>query len=156
MLQGPEILVILLVALVVFGPERLPEMARRLGRWTAELRDAAREVRAGLQAEVEAASDLVDEVNRPLGEATSAISDTIAPIAEVKEAFDSVTKPQRWVGPKPQSGPGPDEAMKDLEEIEGASRGEAPPEAGGAEPAAGDGSRSGDNTESATGDGASE
>ncbi len=121
MLQGPEILVILLVALVVFGPERLPEMARKLGRWTNELRVAAREVRAGLQAEVEAVKDVTGDITAPLDEAKSAIADAAAPLADAKDALDSVTKPQRWVGPKPQSGPGPEEAMKDLEAIEAAA-----------------------------------
>ncbi len=118
MLQGPEILVILLVALVVFGPERLPELARKLGRWTSELRQAAREVRAGLQAEVDAVTQVADEITGPVKEAKEALSDAAGPVADVKDALDSVTKPHRWVGPKPQSGPSPEDAMRDLEAIE--------------------------------------
>lgn len=34
----PEILVILLVALLVLGPDRLPEAARQVGRVVAEMR----------------------------------------------------------------------------------------------------------------------
>jgi len=34
----PEMLVILVVALVVLGPERLPEVARQLGKYVAEFR----------------------------------------------------------------------------------------------------------------------
>ena len=47
MLQGGEIIIILLLALVVLGPTRLPELARKLGEWTAELRSAARDLRQG-------------------------------------------------------------------------------------------------------------
>ena len=36
----PELLVILVVALIVLGPERLPEIARVLGKAMAELRRA--------------------------------------------------------------------------------------------------------------------
>ena len=36
----PELLVILVVALVVLGPQRLPEVARALGKALAELRRA--------------------------------------------------------------------------------------------------------------------
>ncbi len=38
---GPlEILILLLVALVVFGPKRLPEMGRSLGRGMREFKDS--------------------------------------------------------------------------------------------------------------------
>jgi Tat protein translocase TatB subunit len=44
----PELLVVLVVALIVLGPTRLPEAARQLGKAMAELR----RMNAGLQAEV--------------------------------------------------------------------------------------------------------
>lgn len=49
----PEILVVLVVALVVLGPTRLPEAARQLGKAMSELRRMS----AGLQAEVRDAFD---------------------------------------------------------------------------------------------------
>ncbi|MGH9183410.1 MAG: Sec-independent protein translocase protein TatB, partial [Acidimicrobiales bacterium] len=44
----PELLVILLVALVVLGPTKLPETARQVGRAVAELRRMS----SGFQAEM--------------------------------------------------------------------------------------------------------
>jgi TatA/E family protein of Tat protein translocase len=41
----PELLVILVVALLVFGPDRLPELARNLGRGLAEFRRASSDLR---------------------------------------------------------------------------------------------------------------
>ena len=41
----PELVVVFIVALVVFGPERLPEMARKAGRTIADLRRTAEELR---------------------------------------------------------------------------------------------------------------
>jgi len=41
----PELVVILVVALLVFGPNRLPEIARSLGRGLAEFRRASNELR---------------------------------------------------------------------------------------------------------------
>ena len=51
-----EIVVIVLVCLVVFGPERLPGMARQAGRWLAQARLA---VQRSLD-EVKAQADLKD------------------------------------------------------------------------------------------------
>jgi Tat protein translocase TatB subunit len=50
---APEILVILVVALLVLGPNRLPEAARQVGRAMAELRRMS----AGFQAELRGALD---------------------------------------------------------------------------------------------------
>jgi len=45
----PELLVILVVALVVLGPKRLPELARTLGRAMAEFRRSTTEIMDELQ-----------------------------------------------------------------------------------------------------------
>jgi TatA/E family protein of Tat protein translocase len=50
----PELLVILVVALLVFGPAKLPELARSLGRGLAEFRRASNDLRSGLM-------DVVDD-----------------------------------------------------------------------------------------------
>ena len=44
----PELIVILVVALLVFGPAKLPELARSLGRGLAEFRRASNDLRQGL------------------------------------------------------------------------------------------------------------
>ena len=49
----PELLLILLVALLVLGPKRLPEVARSLGRGMAEFRRTSSEIRETLTAPVE-------------------------------------------------------------------------------------------------------
>jgi TatA/E family protein of Tat protein translocase len=41
----PELMVILVVALLVFGPKKLPELARSLGRGLAEFRRASTDLR---------------------------------------------------------------------------------------------------------------
>jgi TatA/E family protein of Tat protein translocase len=41
----PELMVILVVALLVFGPTKLPELARSLGRGLAEFRRASSDLR---------------------------------------------------------------------------------------------------------------
>jgi sec-independent protein translocase protein TatA len=54
---APELLVILIVALVVLGPERLPEVARALGKGLAELRRAT----SGLTEELHNARILLED-----------------------------------------------------------------------------------------------
>ena len=45
----PEILIILVLALILFGPEKLPEYAAKLGRFVAHIRQASSEVTKPLQ-----------------------------------------------------------------------------------------------------------
>jgi Tat protein translocase TatB subunit len=112
MLQGGEVIIILIVALVVLGPSRLPDLARKAGQYATELRRAAREVREGLEAEVsdlKAAGDELHAVNREIRK----------PFEEARESIDEVGVSRLdWKGPKPLSGPTPADAMADLEEIE--------------------------------------
>jgi sec-independent protein translocase protein TatB len=59
-LGGGEILVILLLALIVLGPQRLPEAARKVGSAIGEVRRMA----TGFQSEIKAAFDEVDSAAR--------------------------------------------------------------------------------------------
>jgi sec-independent protein translocase protein TatA len=49
----PELIVILIVALLVFGPQRLPELGRTLGRTLAELRRASEDLKRDIASEME-------------------------------------------------------------------------------------------------------
>lgn len=48
-----ELIIILIVALIVLGPKRLPEIARALGRGVAEFRRATHEVKESVDLEGE-------------------------------------------------------------------------------------------------------
>jgi len=65
---APEVLVILVLALLVLGPDRLPQAARTLGRWVGELR----RLTGSLQSEVQG---VVDEVMRPANETFTGATD---------------------------------------------------------------------------------
>lgn len=107
MIQSGELLVILLLALVVLGPQRLPDMARKLGGWTRELRTAAREISRGLEAEVKEIKDVRNEIRGSIDEVRKPLRDMRDDMAEAYE----------WKGPKPVSGPTPADAMRDYEEL---------------------------------------
>ena len=49
---GPELIVIFVVALLIFGPRRLAEIGRSVGRGLAEFRRAATDLKDTLDAEV--------------------------------------------------------------------------------------------------------
>jgi sec-independent protein translocase protein TatA len=48
-----EILIILVIALIVFGPRRLPEMGKTVGRSLREFRRATSEIRSEITADLE-------------------------------------------------------------------------------------------------------
>jgi sec-independent protein translocase protein TatA len=50
---GPELILIFLVALLIFGPRKLPELGRMVGRGLGEFRRAANDLRVSLETEVE-------------------------------------------------------------------------------------------------------
>ena len=45
----PELIIIFVVALLVFGPRKLPELGRSLGKGLAEFRRASNELRSTLE-----------------------------------------------------------------------------------------------------------
>ena len=48
MLAGPDLLVIVAIALVVFGPKKLPELARTIGKAMGELKKTTEEVKESI------------------------------------------------------------------------------------------------------------
>jgi sec-independent protein translocase protein TatA len=50
----PELIVIFVIALVVFGPRKLPELGRSLGRGIAEFKKATNELQNTLEQEISA------------------------------------------------------------------------------------------------------
>ena len=58
---GAEILLILIVALLIWGPGRLPEIARTLGKTVATLRKARTDLTAQVKAEIEKEEEKVKQ-----------------------------------------------------------------------------------------------
>src|SRR5689334_5155629 len=48
-----EILLVVIVALVVLGPKRMPQLVRQVGRWVGKARAMARQFREQLESEVD-------------------------------------------------------------------------------------------------------
>ena len=50
----PELIIIFVVALIVFGPKKLPELGKSLGKGLAEFRRASNELKSTIEEEVRA------------------------------------------------------------------------------------------------------
>ena len=84
----PELIVIMVLALLVLGPQRLPEVARMLGRAYAQLRRASEEFQRTIRQDI-AALDRQEEART-----NKAIADELrerfAPVAGVQTALPVV------------------------------------------------------------------
>lgn len=87
-LSGSEIVVILLLALIVLGPEKLPEAIRKFGRVYSEVR----KISNGFQSEFKNA---FDEPMRELRETAQMTRDAVMkPLHVESETKNSETKPE--------------------------------------------------------------
>ena len=76
-----EILVIAVVALIVFGPKRLPELARKAGEMLTKARDATKSVTSALDSEY-------DGITAPLQDLKSEYDATVK---DIKDAASTAT-----------------------------------------------------------------
>lgn len=65
----PELIIIMVIALIVIGPSKLPELAKALGKGMAEFRKATQEIKESLN---------VEEVEEELKEAKEGLIDSIS------------------------------------------------------------------------------
>jgi TatA/E family protein of Tat protein translocase len=72
-LGGPELILILVLALIVFGPRRLPEIGKSMGRLLSEFRKASHDFQRTIEDEVEAEKykAVVPEAPPPAADATA-------------------------------------------------------------------------------------
>jgi TatA/E family protein of Tat protein translocase len=84
---GPlEIVVILVIALLVFGPDKLPEIGAKLGQSVRELRNLSREITREVDTVREAVAGPVEELSRPFQEANQIVQ-------QVSQAAEAVHNP---------------------------------------------------------------
>jgi len=90
-LGGPELFLILVIALIVFGPRKLPEIGQSMGRMLREFRKASTDFKRTVEDEVEA--DRIrptPQIQPPTGAAPVANDETAAePAASEEESTPS-------------------------------------------------------------------
>lgn len=88
-----EMLLCFIVALVVLGPEKLPKLARTIGRWTGQARSYMRNLSAELDRESEL-SELrrqLDEAKRVMRNEADSFEQTMR---ETKQDLNDSVKPK--------------------------------------------------------------
>ena len=113
---GPEMLFLLLLAFLLFGPKKLPEIGRKIGRGLAEFKRASNELKGQLENEMRQleAEDREKKISPPPPPppentiatlpqtASTSVADAPAPVAPVAAAPAD--------DPPPSPGPGVDGA----------------------------------------------
>lgn len=56
-LGAPELIFILVLALLIFGPKRLPELGRTIGKGLAEFRRASNDLKRSIESEIHEVED---------------------------------------------------------------------------------------------------
>lgn len=64
-LQATDLLIILIVALILFGPSRLPDIGRAFGKTIKEFQSATREITQGFNQETKPGGTLPTEIKTP-------------------------------------------------------------------------------------------
>ena len=91
----PELLIILAIALIVFGPNKLPELAKALGKAMREFKKATEEMKESFAAETrdldEIKSNLIQE--NVLFDSTQEINGSVEPASETPFSFETTASP---------------------------------------------------------------
>ncbi len=79
-ISGGEIFVILLVVFIIFGPDKIPEIARWIGKSVNEIKRATSEITDEISKETkdirEAADKLKEDIHKTTREITKTVEDT--------------------------------------------------------------------------------
>ena len=67
----PELIIIFVIALIIFGPRKLPELGRSLGKSLAEFKRASNELRSTLEEEIRVEEQKTHEEKAPKAPETS-------------------------------------------------------------------------------------
>lgn len=80
---GPEIFVILLIVVMLFGADKIPEIARGLGKGMRQIKDATNDIKKEINDSAKKQgidTDFVRDINKEVNEVKDNIDDFTGPI----------------------------------------------------------------------------
>lgn len=98
---GPELLLIFIIALLIFGPRKLPEVGKTIGKGLAQFKRAAFDFKRSLETEVDEETNVLKQVKKDLKETEKELKE---PFREVARELDQPketpndTTPQKGEG----------------------------------------------------------
>jgi sec-independent protein translocase protein TatA len=84
----PELIIILIVALIVFGPKKLPDLAKSLGKGMAEFKKATDDFKSTIQSDMSSIENEVRDVKKDLTE--EIYNPEVASQAEIQAGSETV------------------------------------------------------------------
>lgn len=104
-ISGGELMLILLVAFIVFGPSKIPEIARKIGRGMNEIRRASDEIKREITKETRKVQNDLDVEGSPYKDIKQTTDDIRKDFEDVAKPFnDNINKPAGSV-PKDKAPP---------------------------------------------------
>ncbi|HTR04865.1 MAG TPA: TatA/E family twin arginine-targeting protein translocase [Thermoanaerobaculia bacterium] len=82
----PELILIFVVALLVFGPKKLPELGKSLGRGLAEFKKASEDLKKTIEDEIEQGKQEASSVKQQVTEVRNALEPGNPPAATPEAA----------------------------------------------------------------------
>lgn len=103
-----EMVFLFVLALLIFGPKKLPEIGRQIGRFMNEFRRASNEFRSQIESEINSLEtgqrpQILPPTQAPLGSLASRIFNP--PPAEKLKAAEAETAPDSQPAPEPLPAP---------------------------------------------------
>ena len=97
----PELLIIVAIALIVFGPNKLPELAKAFGRAMREFRKATEEVKESFEAETRGLEEIKQTISG--NHLSTLLEETSAAVEAVPAETGNETAPPEGSSPSTES-----------------------------------------------------
>jgi len=88
----PELIVIFVIALIIFGPRKLPELGRSLGKSIAEFKRASNELKSTLEEEIRLEEQRQKQEEAAKAAQAQAQQVSLPPVSDTAPGFDAAHK----------------------------------------------------------------